>query len=93
MVTLEQLKLQVRVMPEETHSDGELQISLDAAINHLASIDVDMAGDPLPPAITQAVLMLAAHFFGNKEATTAEQIRSTPLGVDRLIAPYREISL
>ena len=93
MVTLEEAKRQVRVTPESTEFDLDLQQCLDAAADHLASIDVDMTVDPLPPALRHAVLMLVGHFFENREATNAEQIRFTPLGVDRLIAPYRGVSL
>ena len=70
-----------------------VQRGLDAAIDHLSSIDVDMTADPLPPAIRHAVLLLVSHFVENIGATNAEQLRFTPLGVDRLIAPYREVSL
>ena len=63
-----------------------------AAIDHLTSIDVDMSADPLPPALNHAALLLIGHFFENREATTVEQLRFIPIGVDRLIAPYREVS-
>ncbi|UWR99224.1 head-tail connector protein [Phaeobacter inhibens] len=93
MVTLEEAKAYCRVTPEETEFDGEIQIALDAAVDHLRSINVDVAADPFPPALKQAVLMLVAHFFENKEAVTPEKVWFTPIGVDRLIAPYRGVSL
>ncbi|WP_127114016.1 head-tail connector protein [Shimia sediminis] len=94
MVTLEEAKIHCRVMPEQTDFDGEIQIALDAAVDHLKSIDIDMDADPLPPALKQAVLLLVAHFFENKEAVAYDRpMYVTPLGVTRLIAPYREVSL
>ncbi|UWR22629.1 head-tail connector protein [Sulfitobacter sp. S190] len=93
MVTLAELRKQVRVEDGETYFNDDLLQCLEAAIDHLASIDVDMEAEPLPPAVKQATLMLAAHFFAHKEATAEEGIRFTPIGVDRLIAPYREVNL
>ncbi|PYG30360.1 head-tail connector protein [Pelagimonas varians] len=93
MVTLEDVKAHCRVLPEDTDFDLELQNALDAAVDHLNSIDVGMTVDPLPPALKHAALMLAAHFFENKEAVTEGQLTVVPLGVSRLIAPYREFNL
>ena len=91
MVTLEEAKAHLRVDFDDDNS--AIEKMLESAVDHLSSIDVDMTADPLPPALNQAVLLLVGHFYMNREATTAEQIRFTPLGVDRLIAPYRGISL
>lgn len=93
MVTLEEAKNHCRIELETADFDGELQIALDAAVDHLKSLNVDMDAVPFPPALKQAVLMLVAHFFENKEAATPEKIWFTPIGVDRLIAPYRRVSL
>jgi len=45
--------------------------------------------DILPEALVQAVLMLAAHWYENREATT-EAAREPPFGVTEIIAEYRE---
>jgi len=92
MVTLEEAKAQLRIL-EAPDWDDMLVKMIEAAVDHLRSIDVDMSADPLPPALHHAVLMLVAHFFENAEATSAEQLRFTPIGVDRLIAPYKGVSL
>lgn len=91
MVTLEEAKRHLQV--DANDNDIVIYEMVDAAVDHLASIDVDMTTDPLPPALHHAVLLLVGHFYANREATNAEQIRFTPLGVDRLIAPYRGMSL
>jgi hypothetical protein len=94
MVTLEEAKAHCSIMPEEDDFDGELEIALDASVDHLRSIDVDMDATPLPPALKQAVLLLVAHFFENKEAVAYDRpMHVTPLGVARLIAPYRRFTL
>lgn len=81
----------VELFDQEIESEVESMIA--AAVDHLSSIDVDMSADPLPPALHHAVLLLVGHFYENREATNTEQARFTPLGVDRLIAPFRSISL
>ncbi len=56
---------------------AEVQTMIDAAVDHLSSIGVDMTADPLPPALHRAVLLLVGHFERNPEATRAEQVRFT----------------
>lgn len=43
----------------------------------------------VPAPIRQAVLMLAAHWYANREAVADQGMAAIPLGVDALIAPYR----
>lgn len=45
--------------------------------------------DGLPEPIQQAVLMLAAHWYENREAT-GEAAREPPFGVTEIITEYRE---
>ncbi len=91
MVTLEEAKHHMRVtFPDD---DAGIILMIDAAVDHLQSIDVDMSVDPLPPAIHHAVLLLVAHFFDNRQVMTESGDRVMPYGVSRLIAPYRKVSL
>lgn len=48
--------------------------------------------DALPEDLRQAVTLLAAHFYENREATTDSRT-PLPLGVASLLAPYRPIRL
>lgn len=91
MVTLAETKAHLRIISND--QDAMIQKQIDSAADHLTSIDVDMSGIPLPPALHHAVLMLVAHFYENAEAVSDTQTYVTPLGVTRLIAPYRRISL
>lgn len=91
MVTLAEAKEHLRIM--ETDWDEMLSRLINAATDHLQSIDVDVSADPLPPALHHAILMLVAHFFENAEAVSDVQTFVTPLGVTRLIAPYRSINI
>ena len=73
--------------------EGQIAKFIQAASDHLASMDVDVSADPLPPALHQAMLMLVAHFYKYRGATSHDKVWFTPIGVDRLIAPYKKVSL
>jgi len=93
MVTLAEAKVHCRLDDDDQGQDDLLVGYISAARDHLSSIDVDTEIEPLPPAIHHAILMLVAHFYQNAEATSEELLQSTPFGVDRLIAPYRSVTL
>jgi len=46
----------------------------------------------VPGPIRSALLLLIGHLYENREATAPFQITNLPLGVDRLLAPYRMIT-
>ena len=73
------------------HEDATLAVYLAAAEGHIASVGVDMGADPLPAPLTAAVLLLTGHLYEHREAAMlGVDAFIMPLGVDRLIAPYRE---
>ncbi len=45
----------------------------------------------VPPSIKVAILLLAAHWYENREATSALDIRKMPHAVDALITPHRRV--
>ena len=48
----------------------------------------------VPPSLVQAVKLLAAHWFANREAVSAGAgMADVPLGVRALIAPYRMVGV
>ena len=91
MVTLEQAKAHCRV----DHDDDDAVITgmIAAASDHLTSIGVDTDADPSHPAVDHATLMLVGHFYENREAVDQVATVAVALGVDRLVQPYREVSL
>lgn len=91
MVTLAEAKSHIRVTHDE--EDEDIQKMIEAAVDHLRSIDVDMTVDPLPPALHHSVLLLVGHFFDNREVMTEGANKVMPFGVSRLTAPYRSITL
>lgn len=91
MVTLAEAKTHIRVTYDG--DDAEIEKMIDAAVDHLRSIDVDMNVDPLPPALHHSVLLLVGHFYDNREVMTEGANKVMPFGLSRLIAPYRSITL
>lgn len=89
MATLEQLRNQLRILEADAETDAELTQLLEASRDHLESMDVDMS-EPLAPAVSQAALILAAYWYDNGGAQLSDP---TAPSVDRLIAPYRSVSL
>lgn len=79
--------------------DVLLQRKLDAAQNHIErllgfKIEVTFGGaaqEPVPPALVEAVLMLAASWYENREAV-GEAGREMPFGVAELVREYRNWS-
>lgn len=59
--------------------------------DQIASVTLEWvtSADPCPPELAQAVLMLAAHYFGNREAVAVPAVAEVPLGVKALIATQR----
>lgn len=87
MITLADAKAFCRV--DHDDDDAVITAMLAAAGDYLAKIGVDTQTAPVPPAVEQAMLMLTAFFYDHREDVDAE-----PAGmIDRLCAPYREVSL
>ncbi len=90
-IALEQAKAHLRV--DSADDDSVITDLIDAAIEHIGSIGVDTSVDPLPAPVHQAALLLIGHWYENREAVTVGfGGRVLPMAVDRLIAPYREVS-
>lgn len=45
----------------------------------------------IPPALKQAIKLLAAHFYEAREAASPIRAQTIPGGVDALIAPYKRV--
>ncbi len=91
MVSLAQAKAHCRV--DHDDDDAVITAMIAAASDHLTSIGVATDADPSHPAVDHAIMMLVAHFYENREAVEQVATVAVALGVDRLVQPYREISL
>lgn len=89
MVSLAAAKNHCRVDHDE--DDAALDRMIAAASDHLASVGVPL--EPAKPAIDHAILMLVAHWYENREAVRDVKTAAVEIGVDRLIQPYREVTL
>ena len=49
--------------------------------------------DDVPPALTQAVLLLASHMYERRDLTTEKQLMEIPYGIESLISQWRPGSL
>jgi hypothetical protein len=89
MVTLADAKAFLRLDADDDNTVVERLIA--AAGDHLKSVGVDMDADPLPPSVEHAQYLLIGHFYENREAVSTEPTTAIALGVDRLIAPHRDL--
>ena len=48
-------------------------------------------GDELPPTLQQAVLLVAGHWYNQREAVGAGQMSEVPYTLQSLIKPYRKL--
>lgn len=64
----------------------------DDAVSVTVTAGYGAAAD-VPAPIKQAICMMVAHFYENREAASSIDINEIPLGVSALIAPYRRITI
>lgn len=89
MVTLDEAKLHCRV--DHTHEDDIFATYISASSEWLAKIGIDVSINPIPAPVRQACLLIIGHFYNNREAVPEIRMDCIlPLGVNTLIAPYRE---
>jgi Phage QLRG family, putative DNA packaging. len=97
---LEQIKAQLSWSDDlGTEDDDLLTLKLRAAQNHVErilgyKIEEAFGGedqDEIPPALIEAVLQLAAHWFENREAA-GEAVGGILFGVEEIAREYREFT-
>lgn len=47
----------------------------------------------VPEPLRVAIMLMAAHWYNNREAVAQDTFADLPMGVDRLIAPYRRVGV
>ncbi len=102
IATVEMLKEQLNLTPDLGNSDDALLgRKLAAAQDHLQrllgyKIEVvygNAGQEEIPPALVEAVLQTAAHFYENREAVLVGVTGAElPFGVSDIVANYREWS-
>ena len=96
VVDLELFKKHVRVDFDE--DDEYLQHLLEVAevavingTNREAQELSDMGGGSLPSPIQHAIMMLAAHWYNQRESVSVSQMHAVPDSLQALIKPYRKL--
>lgn len=64
----------------------------DAAITAVSDVGIYW-GDPVPRSICSAIMALFSAWYNNREAMTENTLTELPIGVSRLLSPYRDIRL
>ncbi len=79
--------------------DEYLQHLLDAAetavitaTNRTQAELVEMGGDSFPNPLTQAIMMLGAHWYNQRESVSGVQMHSVPDALQSLVKPYRKLA-
>lgn len=92
VIGLAEMKQHLNVVDDA--DDALIARKIDAATAHVAqaaSVDFDALGEDAPEDLREAVRMLAAHLYENREASIVGVSASTlPFGFDDLIRPYRK---
>lgn len=93
MTALIDLKAQLNIIEDD--SQDELLAGMIAdALDHTATAigaDEPISYDAAPGGLRRAVLMLAAHFYENREAVlVGVNANELPLGFWELVAPHRK---
>ncbi|MFG1345237.1 head-tail connector protein [Xanthobacter autotrophicus DSM 431] len=92
IVSLAEMRAHVRLTSDETDYDDDLTSMLEAARGYVEGWcgPLDDFADSIPPAITHAMKMYAAHLFENREAAQSEgRVSEVPMGFFDLIDPHR----
>ena len=97
-VDLELLKKHVRA-DDFADDDDYLAYLLDAAeqyvctaTNREAAELLEMGGGELPTMLQQAVLLIAGHWYNQREAVSGVQMAEVPYTLQALIKPYRKLA-
>ncbi|HEY0960649.1 MAG TPA: head-tail connector protein [Novosphingobium sp.] len=102
IVSLAEMKQQLNLTDDlGTDDDALITRKIAAAQNHIErllgfKIETRFGGadqDEVPPALAEAVAMLTAHWYENREATLIGiSAQELPLGVWSIVNEYREYS-
>lgn len=91
------LKMHVRA-DDFSDDDAYLQHLLDAAEQYVCEATnrtgeelAELGGGKLPVTLQQAVLLIAGHWYNQREAVSGVQMAEVPYTLQALIKPYRKL--
>lgn len=91
LITLAEFKDHARILHDD--EDSEIQIKVDAANEYVAGF-LDVGAEELstyePPAdLKQAALMVAAHWWENRESAQPDSLHDIPLDASEILLNHR----
>ena len=75
---------------EHDLDDALLQHKLNVAQEWISNFTGTPFAEPVPAALTEAALQLAADWYVQREGASDVRLTAVPFGVLELISPYRE---
>lgn len=87
------------VFPSNLHESRAVAVAYRAGYETTQEIPAADPGSTIPARITVpeplrvAILLMAAHWYSNREAVAQDALAELPIGVDSLIAPYRRVGV
>jgi len=99
IVKLELLKKHVRA-DDFSDDDDYLMHLLEAAEEYVCTatnrtsaelLALGSTGDSLPASLQQAVLLIAGHWYNQREAVSGVQMAEVPYTLQALVKPYRKL--
>jgi len=97
-LSIEEIKAQCRIDSADTSEDELLETfgaSAECTICNMINRSMEEIVDTyseLPPPLRQAMLILAADGYKNREATTQNAVNNIPYGVQNLISHYIKLT-
>lgn len=68
------------------------EVSVITATNRTEAELAEMGGGKFPAPLVHAMLMLAAHWYNQRESVSATQMYAVPDSLQALIKPYRRLA-
>lgn len=74
-----------------THLLEAAEVSVITATNRTEQELTDDNAGEFPAPLTQAIMMLAAHWYNQRESASAVQMHQVPDSLQALVKPYRKL--
>lgn len=99
VLSLEILKKHVNAddfTDDDRYLEALLEASTQAVLNEIRrSRDeiMEIGGGEWPAPVAHAILLLAGHFYNQREAVSSAQMHEVPCGLTALLLPYAKLTL
>ncbi|WOC15402.1 head-tail connector protein [Pseudochrobactrum sp. MP213Fo] len=87
IITLSEFKDHARILYDD--EDSEIQVKVDATNEYLSGFIELADGAEIPADLKQAGLMIAAHWFENRETALPDSLHDIPVNASEILLNYR----